>query len=514
VIPTKERRAARRRAELARRRAGHQRRDAGYIIWMIALTMIVLWTACAFAIDLGSWYARASRIQRVADSAALAGVVWMPGDYAQAQTDALAVASKNGFNSGVTVSPVSGNPYQLKVSINDPNVPRFFSSILSKSSVSITRSAIAEFAPLVPLGSPDNRLGNDPLASPPYDAYLWASISAPYTDKNNGDPFSTKCGNGSAGTSCSQTNVQYRTSGYKYAIDVPASAVGRTLTLSIYDAGNYARPNYADVETADNGTVNTSFELFDVNPAPLDIGQDFSSALSLNGKCESSTPGKFVILNGQSSSTYKNEWADLCTITVTKAGTYHLQVKSSALTTTSGTAIADSGNGWNQFSLKASVSGTGVSPSLYGVGDLSLFNNLPGLSGNITATFFFAEIEQVYAGKTLSVLLFDPGDGASGNYFVNVFMPGSATTSCKYGVQGSTLTNANPCRFQTRNSSGNTYNGKWVEIAVNIPLTYTCSADCWWKISYEFNNVTSGNSPNDRTVWSATLSGNPIHLVQ
>jgi hypothetical protein len=176
--------------------------------------------------------------------------------------------------------------------------------------------------------------------------------------------------------------------------------------------------------------------------------------------------------------------------------------------------VADSGNGWNQFSLKASVSGTGVTPSLYGVGDLSLFNNLPGLSGNITATFYFAQIAQVYAGKTLSVNLYDPGDGASGNYFVNVLKPGGSTTACSYGVLGSTLTAASPCRIQTRNSSGNTYNGKWVRIDINIPLTYTCSTDCWWKISYEFQNVTSGNSPNDRTVWSAALSGNPIHLVQ
>ena len=479
------------------------------------MTMILLFTASAFAVDLGSWYARASRIQRAADSAALAGVVWMPGNFAQAQADALAVAQKNGFNSGVTVTPVAGNPYQLKVTVNDPNVPRFFSTILSKAPVSITRSAVAEFAPVVPLGSPDNRLGNDPLASPAYTAYLWASISGPYTDLNNGDPYSTKCGAGGSGSGCAQTNPQYRTTGYKYAIDVPASAVGRNLTVSLYDAGNYTRPDYADVETADNGDVNTSFELFGINPAPLDISQDYATTLSLNGKCLSSTPGKIALLDDQDSATYKNKWADLCTINVTKAGTYHLQVKSSSLTTAAGAAIADSGNGWNQFSLKATVSGSPtVTPSLYGVGDLSLFNNLPGLSGNITATFYFAEIEQVYAGKTLSVLLYDPGDGASGNYFVNVFRPGSATTSCAYGVQGGSMTNANPCRFQTRNSSGNTYNGKWVEIDINIPTTYTCTTDCWWKISYEFNGVTAGNSPNDRTVWSATLSGNPIHLVQ
>lgn len=138
MIPTTERVAKRRRADIARRREDNgSRRDAGYIIWMLALTMILLFTACAFAVDLGSWYARASRIQRAADSAALAGVVWMPGNFAQAQADALAVAQKNGFSSGVTVAAVPGNPYRLRVTVNDSNVPRFFSTVLSKSPMPI-----------------------------------------------------------------------------------------------------------------------------------------------------------------------------------------------------------------------------------------------------------------------------------------------------------------------------------------------------------------------------------------
>lgn len=97
---------------------------------------------------------------------------------------------------------------------------------------------------------------------------------------------------------------------------------------------------------------------------------------------------------------------------------------------------------------------------------------------------------------------------------MNVLKPGGSTTGCSYGILGSALTAISPCRIQTRTSSGNAYNGKWLQIDINIPTTYTCSTDCWWKISYEFQGVTVGNSPNDRTVWSAALSGNPIHLVQ
>jgi hypothetical protein len=480
---------------------------------MTAITMLILLTASAFAVDLGGLYARASRIQRAADAAAMAGVVWMPGDFTRARTEALGIAAKNGFTTGVSVTTVPGNSYRLRVTISDPNVPRFFSVMLTSTPASIARTSVAEFLPTVPLGSPENRLGNDPLDTPPYLAYLWGSISGPYTDLNNGDPFATKCGAGGSGSGCTQSNTQYRPAGYKYAIDVPAGAVGRTITVSVYDAGNYARSNYANVETADNGTVNTSFELFDINPQTTNIAGDFDPSRSLKGAC-TATPGKFVIPDNTSSTTYKNKWVDLCTITVAAAGAYHLQVKSSSLVDMAGVPITDSGNGWNQFSLKATVSGTGVSPSLYGVGDLSLFNNLPGTSGDVTATFYFAKVDPLYAGKTLTAQLFDPGDGASGDYFVNVLTPGGATTQCTYGIIGGTKTTVSPCRVQTRSSSGNTYNGKWLQIEVALPTSYSCSTDCWWKMSYEFLNVAAGSSPNDRTVWSVQLSGHPIHLVE
>lgn len=488
------------------------RRERGYVAWMCAFTMTTLLTASAFAVDLGGLYARASRIQRAADAAAMAGVVWMPGDFSRATTEALDIAAKNGFTTGVTVSAVPGNSYRLAVSIRDPNVPRFFSLMLSGAPTSITRSSIAEYLPTVPLGSPENRLGNDPLDTPPYVASLWASISGPYTDRNNGDPFATKCGAGTSGTSCAQSNTQYRSAGYKYAVDVPPAAVGRNLTVAIYDAGNYARSNYANVETADNGTVNTTFEMFDINPNPTDIAGDFAASRSLKGAC-SSTPGKFYIPDNNSSATYKNKWVDLCTVAVTAPGTFHIQVKSSALTDMAGAAVTDAGNGWNQFSMKATLSGTGVTPSLYGVGDLSLFNNLPGTSGDITASFYFAKIDPLYAGKTLTAQLFDPGDGASGNYYVNVLTPGGAETGCSYGILGGTKTTVSPCRIQTRNSSGNTYNGKWLQIDVALPTSYTCT-DCWWKVTYEFLGVAIGSSPNDRTVWSVKLSGHPIHIVE
>jgi len=494
----------------ARRGASSER---GYIAVMFCLLLSGLVLFAGFAVDVGGWYAQASRIQRAADAAALAGVVYMP-DLTQATTAARATATRNGFTHGgdivVTVAAVSGNTHQLKVSIEDKKVQQYFSRI-AINNPKIARASTSEYVLPVPLGSPTNTLGNQSNLD---TQNLWASISGPGTDKNNGDPYSTKCGagqtsSGSPPTCTGNTGAsgEYRTTGYLYSIEVPPAGVNQTLTVQVWDAGNYERLSYANIENADQGDVNTSFELFKPTLTPLDSTTYTDSTYSLNTKCVTGT-GRWIIANEANLLTYKNKFVTLCTVVVPAAGTYHLQVKSSAIP-----GVTDSGNGWNQFSLKATLTGA-TQPALFGYGDLSLFNNLQGQFGNLTANFYLAQIGQQYAGKSLTVSLFDPGDGASGTYFVNILKPGSVTTACSYGIRDATPVAANPCRIQTRTSTGtNTYNGKWLDITLTIPTTYTCSTDCWWKVRYEFNSVTLGNSPNDRTVWTAEITGDPVHLV-
>ncbi len=496
------------------------RDDGGYVAAVMALLLTVLLTFSAFAVDVGGWYARASQLQRAADAGALAGVVWMP-DLTTATTTAVSTIRQNGIscptttstgctgtNITVVVAQPAGNNRQLKVTITDSKVKQYFSQLVL-SSPGISRSATAEYVLPVPLGSPDNTLGNQSNTD---TRNLWASISGPDTDKANGDPYSTKCAVGSSGSGCTGnippgSGREYRNTGYLYAIDVPAADVGKSLTVQVWDAGNYARPNYANTEDADNGTVNTEFELFSPTTTPLDSSSYTSSTYSLNGKCTSGA-GRWIIPDGTSSATYKNLWATLCTVVVGSAGIYHLQVKSSAIP-----GVTDGGNGWNQYSLRATVP-TAPQPSLYGYGDLSLFNNLPGQSGNLSATFYLAQVDPVHAGKHMKISLFDPGDGASGSYNVNILQAGGATIGCTYGARGGSTTTTSTCQITTRTSTGsNVYNGLWLDIDIAIPTTYTCSTDCWWKVKYNFNNVVSGSSPNDRTVWAAEIIGDPVHLV-
>ncbi|MCU1453945.1 MAG: hypothetical protein JWN46_2091 [Acidimicrobiales bacterium] len=500
----------------SRQRKGRAPGEHGYVLVMFALLLVPLLLFVGLAVDVGSWYNRASEIQRAADAAALAGVIWLP-DEATARTYALQAAARNGFVDGVnnvtiTVIKVADNDRRLRVTITDSKVPSFLWQTAGGKSINLTRKATGEYVLPVPLGSPDNRMGNDPLASPAYTPNLWASISGPYTDKNNGDPYSTKCGNGSSGTGCSQTNGEYRNTGYVFVVDVPAASVGQTLTLSVYDAGNYPRANYPNVETADNGTVNTQFEFFRADNTPLSLADNETSVNSMSGKC-STGPGKQYIADSASASTYENKWFTLCQVTADMAGQWVLQVRSSGIT-----GVTDAGNGWNQYSLKATLSGS-TQPALYAVTDLSLFNNLPGLTGTFNATFYLSELKPSNAGKTFRVSLFDPGDGPASDtastYKVNILQPGAATTGCTYRIRGaSTGTTLTTCQITTRTGGVNAYNGLWLDIDMTIPTTYACTTDCWWKVKYDFNNITSGNSPNDRTVWAARVLGDPVHLVE
>src|SRR5690554_8077405 len=117
--------------------------------------LFVLMGLAAFAVDLGWFYLNATRIQRAADAAALAGVVNMPHDFAQAQVDALELADINGYvnTTGVTsveVLEVEDQPAQLEVRITD-TVGTFFLKVFGRDTQVISRAARAEFVPPLPL---------------------------------------------------------------------------------------------------------------------------------------------------------------------------------------------------------------------------------------------------------------------------------------------------------------------------------------------------------------------------
>src|SRR5690606_33190611 len=108
------------------------------------------------AIDVANWWFTAQRVQRAADSAALAGVVHMPDDIDEARSTAADIATRNGYTHGAgstIVSEEADRPSQLRVTITT-STKNFFAGIVGLDSTTITRTAVADYTGSVPMGSP------------------------------------------------------------------------------------------------------------------------------------------------------------------------------------------------------------------------------------------------------------------------------------------------------------------------------------------------------------------------
>jgi hypothetical protein len=131
------------------------------VIFGGAIFLFVLLAACV--IDLSWYWTNNLRMQRAADAAALAGVVFLPGDVPNAFAAARAEATKNGYTSGVngmTVTPSYDvtEPRRLKVSITGP-IGTYFARVAGFNSFPARRDAKADFVLPVPMGSPQNYYG-------------------------------------------------------------------------------------------------------------------------------------------------------------------------------------------------------------------------------------------------------------------------------------------------------------------------------------------------------------------
>src|SRR5512141_283686 len=78
-----------------------QAQEAGQIIVIFALALMALIGLIGIAIDVTFAWREELRIQRAADAAALAGVVYLPGDVSGGLSASAAEARKNGYTTGV-----------------------------------------------------------------------------------------------------------------------------------------------------------------------------------------------------------------------------------------------------------------------------------------------------------------------------------------------------------------------------------------------------------------------------
>ena len=483
--------------------------DEGATLPLFALMALVLFGMVGFAVDLGWVYLNASRVQNAADAAALAAVTRLPTATptiagSQAESLAFALADDNGYpGPNVTVSNVRLNPnnpasrfndYQVRVAVTD-EVDTFFVRVFGINSMTVTRDAIAESLPPLALGGSSNTFGIG--VSGGGDGF-WAAINGNDDKYENGDPFSSADpgvhgSNDQGFDSIRVSRAAAGIDGYYYALDVPAGA--GDITVFLIDAAYGANPDsrYSDrVAPLESSGINTRFRVNRVDSTPFDytdnptIGgcdQSFGSVAYPSG----------ITLNPFDASSPVVDV--LCTIPNTSEGIYPLHVS------------ADNGGGRNSFGI--AVSNTGASNvKIYGLGSMSLANTIAGG----TSTVDLMRVPEEYAGRSIRASFFDPGDVSGGNSTMNV-VPDANGLPCRIGRgDADTFVNSDVgnCFVDTQVNGNRQYSGEWVHMTFDLPSTYTCNTDCWWRIS---NGVPVGVTAHDRTTWLVEVEGNPVHLI-
>lgn len=268
--------------------------------------------------------------------------------------------------------------------------------------------------------------------------------------------------------------------------------------------------------------------------------------------------GCFTLSSGTTGSASPNQasapapcWLAWCQLPVSlNAGTYRLVVEATGLTAN---ALPDynSGptDGWgsHSYALKVCATLTGGSPvgcssgasgsssgvSVYGWNNedvvflASLSQATPNTSKPATSCVTsngtpytcldLGCISSAYAGRTVVLSLYDPGDAPGGDMYVAVVPPPSSGGTVTYTSPTLTTTAVDGIQMvHARFSSPRSYvafNGLWLNATLTLPSTYV--GDClttgtgWWQIAY----ASSNSDPHDKIGVTFSLVGSPVHLV-
>lgn len=535
------------------------RGNRGFVLAMTAILLVPLLLFAGFATDLGSWYHTASKVQRAADAAALAGVVWLP-DEAAAEAAALEAAELNGFVDGVdgvnvSVDRIGGQ--QLQVTIGAP-VDQFFTQLVMDS-FDINRASTAEYVLPVPMGSPTNTLGTGNLGN---NENFWLAVSGYCASKEQGDllmPVSdanwTSASNPPSGSNWSActggntvVNDDYDERGYWYAVKLDADAAFN-VDVQVYDAsrrrchsasqtnpGRGCRSNNASYYVGDSAEFTT----------PSGSGESWSGSNWTGGYQTTtrfvlhdqvvgfdfrSSPVLATLTAANNDGNYQGRWVTVGTLSNPTKGIYPLQVF---------TLAGQNGRTSNAFAVRAVPQGSpntvcstivgdpnylASCPQVHGLEHMGILANLTdAAAGTGQASFYLAQVNDKHAGKMMEINLWDPGEGASrleildpngnpatfdwetqcGGGIASPTGGCSANNVTQLTVSGSNMTQPGPYRL-----SSSRYSDRLMRIYVDLPNDFTPYAGKeWWKIRY-----TVAGSPTDRTTWSVRILGDPVHLI-
>jgi hypothetical protein len=519
-------------------------RERGYVLPMTALLLIPMMIFAALATDVGAWYIRADQAQRASDAAALAGTVWLP-DLTTATEVARDVAARNGFrdpawvalnggtaNASVTVPGVSASGgLQVNVTAQSPS---YFGAVVLDA-INIERRSVAAVTKPVRLGNPSNGLGTGNLHSSELGITpdgIWLSLNGWCQDHQQGDPFSvgyygaTPAG-GNYWDACNSArtgaNPTLDPAGYTFVVDVPTGA--GAVAIEVFEPGLCNDANGADtLYSTEDGTFTNgprlNFRVF-ANDDTLLYHDDNLADPPVVTQLYATTD----CTGGGGAG---GRWYTLHTIPSGAANEGRWYVQANVRQNVQEFNL-------NSFSLRARPTGdttlcTSMTdagcPDLYALEWMSIYRPSFG-GGSFAGTaseFFLAEIDDQHAGKTVEITMFDPGEGMNN---VQLLDPATQVTDFRYRLANCSVglicanttvwpetaladndnCSGNPCL----NVTNSRFQDQFVVLQVDLPASYNCGTNCWWKVRY---TPQSNTTVTDRTTWSVQVLGGPVHLIE
>jgi Flp pilus assembly protein TadG len=366
-----------------------------------------------------------------------------------------------------------------------------------------------------------------------------------------------------------QKNADYDPAGYTYFVTVPNPGIG--VSIQAFDPAYNPNPDdlvpdaYARIDTLTlpspvhpnwtNTSVTTTYRIYPPDATPDNFVDDVPVAVRTFYTCLN--PGVCGPVM---------DWENLYSIPPgSPAGQYRVQVdtlQNEPRSYGSNAFALRALIGTGKFKICSSIPGSSAfsasCPSVAGDESMSVYANSP--SGE--AEFYLAKLSpaSVYRGKRVRILLWDPGEGATKIQIVpptnllgvaspapftyKTWAPGltkldAAQTPLVDKAEGWTAkittdtldtaypigdpeipfrANGFPQWDDSSRYSWSKYNDRMIAIEITIPKNYGRNAsgqpiplpdDGWWKIRY----ISDSLSVTDRTTWSVSLAGDPVHLV-
>lgn len=251
------------------------------------------------------------------------------------------------------------------------------------------------------------------------------------------------------------------------------------------------------------GDDSYTYTLYSADNTPLD---DSDNPVLCTRTFSASTAFEYEYLGSR-------RWNTLCTIpTNTLSGRYLVRVRNS------GAISSPLNDGSNQWGLVAKYSGASdglcdgrtdtMCPRVFGRDAISV----RAAADAPVASFFLAEIDAEHAGKKLRLELFDPGEGGSK---IEIMRPsgtnGNTWTPASFSWTGNARSGSTSGTNVTSiDVTSSRFNGRTIEITVDLSGYTPPSNNRWWQIRYTFGD----GEVTDRTTWSARIIGDPVHLVE